>query len=74
MQDFALEVEPQQCLAFSERRACLCVDVDVGVWGNGIERRPPFSRPPICRPPFVCVVGAARLSRPPSAEIVGDGG
>ena len=52
----------------------MCVGVVVGVWGNGIERRPPFSRPPICRPPFVCVVGAARLSRPPSAEIVGDGG
>ena len=52
----------------------MCVGVVVGVWGNGIERRPPFSRPPICRPPFVCVGGAARLSRPSSAEVVGDGG
>ena len=47
----------------------MCVGVVVGVWGNGIERRPPFSRPP-----FVCVGGAARLSRPSSAEVVGDGG
>ena len=52
----------------------MCVGVVVDVWGNGIERRPPFSRPPICRPPFVCVGGAARLSRPSSAEVVGDGG
>ena len=49
----------------------MCVGVVVGVWGSGIERRPPFSRPPICRPPFACIVGAARLSGPPSAEIIG---
>ena len=52
----------------------MCVGVVVGVWGNGIERRPPFSRPPIWWPPFVCVVGASGLSKPPSAEVVGDGG
>ena len=33
-----------------------------------------ISRPPKWWPPFVCVAGAARLSRPPSAEVVGDGG
>ena len=33
MQDFALEVEPQQCPAFSERRACPCVLVGLLVFG-----------------------------------------
>ena len=33
MQDFALEVKPQQCLAFSERRACPCVLVWLLVFG-----------------------------------------
>ena len=59
---------------FGAQGVPMCGGVVVCVWGNGIERRPPFSRPPICRPPFVCVGGAARLSRPSSAEVVGDGG
>ena len=69
-----MRLNPSNALHFQSARDTHGVGVDGGVWGNGKERRPPFSRPPICRPPFVCVVGAARLSRPPSAEIVGDGG
>ena len=33
MQDFALEVEPQQCPAFLERRACPCVLVWLLLFG-----------------------------------------
>ena len=52
----------------------MCVGVVVGVWGNGIERRPPFSRPPICRPPFACIVGPPDSLDHHQPKLLGDGG